>query len=84
MNSPAGDTGVMAPDELIDPLLGLVVTVQRVQPFQATKSYVCPGCGHEIAERTGHVVVVPPEAPELRRHWHSSCWEHRSRRRPGR
>ena len=66
----------MAPDD--DP------EVRRVQPYQAAKSYRCPGCNHEIPAGTGHVVVVPAEAPDLRRHWHSPCWEHRGRRRPGR
>jgi hypothetical protein len=32
----------------------------------------------------GHLVVVPLDAPDLRRHWHTACWEHRHRRRPGR
>jgi hypothetical protein len=27
---------------------------------------------------------VPLDAPDLRRHWHHSCWAHRDRRRPGR
>jgi hypothetical protein len=58
--------------------------VSRVHPFQARKVYLCPGCQQEIPRRTGHVVVVPREAADLRRHWHRSCWEHRDRRRPGR
>jgi hypothetical protein len=29
-------------------------------------------------------VAVPNDAPDLRRHWHHGCWEHRTRRRPGR
>jgi len=68
---------------LIDPASG-DVEVRRIHPFQAAKTYLCPGCQQEILPRTGHVVVVPREAPDLRRHWHSSCWEHRARRRPGR
>ena len=60
------------------------VEVRRVQPYQATKVYLCPGCNQDIPAGTGHVVVVPLEAPDLRRHWHSSCWDHRERRRPGR
>jgi len=58
--------------------------VRRVQPYEARKPYRCPGCNQEIAVGTGHVVVVPPEAPDLRRHWHHACWAHRHRRRPGR
>lgn len=60
------------------------VEVRRVQPYQATKVYLCPGCNQDIPAGTGHVVVVPLEAPDLRRHWHSACWDHRERRRPGR
>lgn len=59
-------------------------TVRRIQPYQATKTYLCPGCNQEIPPGTGHVVAVPEEAPDLRRHWHRSCWERRHRRRPGR
>ncbi len=58
--------------------------VRPVQPYEARKAYLCPGCNQEIAAGTGHVVVVPAEAPDLRRHWHRPCWEHRERRRPGR
>jgi hypothetical protein len=53
--------------------------VRFLHPFQATKRYRCPGCNHDIEPGTGHVVVVPVEAPDLRRHWHRPCWE----RRPG-
>jgi hypothetical protein len=60
------------------------VEVRRVHPFQALKSYVCPGCQQEIRAGTGHVVVVPQGDPESRRHWHRPCWERRSNRRPGR
>ena len=58
--------------------------VRRVQPYQATKAYVCPGCNQEIPAGAGHLVVVPLDAAELRRHWHTPCWEHRATRRPGR
>lgn len=58
--------------------------VRRIQPFQAAKSYLCPGCNHDIAPGVGHLVVIPTEAPDMRRHWHSPCWQNRERRRPGR
>jgi hypothetical protein len=51
------------------------VTVRRVQPYEATKTYVCPGCNREIKPGIGHYVVVPDDAPDLRRHWHRSCWD---------
>lgn len=63
---------------------GQVVEVRRVQPYQAMKRYVCPGCNQDIPARTGHLVAVPIAAPDLRRHWHRGCWEARHRRRPGR
>ena len=58
--------------------------VRTIHPFQARKAYVCPGCQQEIASGTGHVVVVPKGASDLRRHWHRPCWERRRTRRPGR
>lgn len=61
---------------------GAEVEVRRVQPYQAVKPYLCPGCGGTIPARAGHLVVVPLAAPDDRRHWHRSCWERRGRRRP--
>ncbi len=63
---------------------GEEVEVRRVQPYQATKRYLCPGCNQDIAPGLGHLVVVPVTAPDLRRHWHHACWANRHRRRPGR
>ncbi|MFN2506043.1 MAG: hypothetical protein ABR540_17775 [Acidimicrobiales bacterium] len=60
------------------------VEVRPVQPYQAHKSYLCPGCQQQIGAGHGHLVVVPRGAPDLRRHWHRPCWDHRARRRPGR
>ena len=60
------------------------VTVRLVHPYQATKRYRCPACGHAIEIGTGHYVVVPLDAPEDRRHWHRPCWERPSRERPSR
>jgi len=58
------------------------VEVRRIQPYQADKTYLCPGCNRDIPPGTGHVVAVPREAPDLRRHWHTSCWSNRVNRRP--
>jgi hypothetical protein len=55
--------------------------VRHVQPYEAIKTYRCPGCDHEIPPGQGHEVVVPHGAPEDRRHWHTSCWHRASRRR---
>jgi hypothetical protein len=58
--------------------------VRFVQPYAATKTYLCPGCNQEIPPGFGHMVAVPKGEPELRRHWHRGCWNHRHQRRPGR
>lgn len=54
--------------------------VTTIQPYQAVKSYHCPGCGRAIPPGTGHVVVVPVAAVDLRRHWHKGCWAQLLRR----
>jgi hypothetical protein len=78
---PTGSNGD-ADDGDVDDLYG-PVTVSRVQPYQAVKPYLCPGCLQEIAVGLGHLVVVPEKFPDDRRHWHHACWEMRHRRRPG-
>ena len=55
------------------------VEVRRVQPYEARKEYVCPGCHRTIPIGVGHLVCVPHDAPDLRRHWHKGCWERRNR-----
>ncbi|MGH9023934.1 MAG: hypothetical protein ACRDV9_12685 [Acidimicrobiia bacterium] len=57
------------------------MAVRAVQPYQAVKRYRCPGCDQEILPGTGHLVVVPEDAPEDRRHWHTSCWRRHLRSR---
>ena len=59
------------------------VEVHPLQPYQATKVYLCPHCNRDIPSGMGHLVVVPREAPDLRRHWHKGCWQLASRRRAG-
>lgn len=58
--------------------------VGLVQPYQARKRYVCPGCQGTIEKGEGHLVVVPEHTPDLRRHWHRACWHRERRRRNGR
>ncbi|ASR37772.1 hypothetical protein BAY61_25320 [Prauserella marina] len=61
--------------------------VRTVPGAQATKTYRCPGCDHEIRPGVAHVVAWPAdEAGSVadRRHWHRSCWQARSRRGPTR
>jgi len=52
-----------------------------MQPYEAVKAYRCPGCDHEIRAGEGHEGVVPYDAPEDRRHWHTGCWHREARRR---
>ena len=69
----------------MSPPLGLGDEVAHpIQPYQARKAYMCPGCETEIPAGTGHVVVIPRLAPDLRRHWHRGCWFKERRRVAGR
>ena len=56
------------------------VEVRFIQSYLARKDYICPNCNRTIPTGTGHYVVVPVEAPDLRRHWHRGCWDRRTRR----
>ncbi|WP_072790751.1 hypothetical protein [Ferrithrix thermotolerans] len=67
--------------QLTDPLSGLIADVRFVHPYRANKIYICPLCNQEILHGIGHYVVVPFEAPDLRRHWHRQCWQRRTRYR---
>jgi hypothetical protein len=62
--------------------------VRRVTGAASTKTYRCPGCAQEIRPATPHVVAWRADAPllggqavETRRHWHTTCWASRLRRR---
>jgi len=70
------------------------VEVRHIHPYQAVKTYRCPGCDHEIRPATPHVVAWPAyardsdldpwdtdSAADQRRHWHTACWGARNRRR---
>ncbi|MEC3894920.1 MULTISPECIES: ATP/GTP-binding protein [Nocardiopsis] len=57
--------------------------IRSIPGAAATKTYRCPGCAQEIPTGMAHVVAWRPYGDgEDRRHWHSSCWERRSRRSP--
>jgi hypothetical protein len=62
-------------------LFGIEV-VTLVQPYAARKRYECPGCSGNIQIGEGHLVVVPEDAPDLRRHWHRGCWFKEQKQRP--
>jgi hypothetical protein len=58
-----------------------VWNVQPLAAASATKYYVCPGCGLEIAPGVAHTVTwrtdgLMGETNDLaeRRHWHLHCW----------
>ncbi|SDH17486.1 hypothetical protein [Microbacterium pygmaeum] len=55
--------------------------VQPVGVAQATKSYLCPGCGRAVEPGVAHLVAwradgVLGDHADLaaRRHWHTHCW----------
>ncbi|KJF16440.1 hypothetical protein AXFE_27220 [Acidithrix ferrooxidans] len=58
---------------IVDPSTNQLSQCRKVQPFQASKIYLCPACSYEIGHGIGHFVVVPDFDPTQRRHWHESC-----------
>ncbi len=55
----------------------------------AKKQYVCPGCNGIIMVGEAHEVAWTEDSwfgadagAANRRHWHTSCWKARGRRRP--
>ncbi|HEX3791252.1 MAG TPA: hypothetical protein VHW44_25545 [Pseudonocardiaceae bacterium] len=61
--------------------------VRPINGSQATKTYRCPGCDHEIQPGVAHVVAWPADdtgSVQDRRHWHTACWAARGRRGPTR
>ncbi len=55
-----------------------------VRRVSGERPYRCPGCDHEVRGGVWHLVVVPQEAPEERRHWHTECWRIELNRTRGR
>ena len=51
-----------------------------VRAVLGDKAYRCPGCDHEIRRGLPHLVVVPEDTPDERRHWHEHCWRQELRR----
>jgi hypothetical protein len=45
-----------------------------VRQVTGDRPYRCPACQQIIRPGTVHVVVVPDDAVDLRRHWHVPCW----------
>jgi len=65
---------------MFDPSAADDAQTRFVQPYEATKTYICPGCNRDIPPGVGHLVAVPPNEPDLRRHWHRGCWHNRHTR----
>ena len=60
--------------------------VRTVPGSAGAKDYRCPGCDQLIPAGVAHLVTWPAGddgAVADRRHWHTGCWAHRLRRRPG-
>lgn len=58
--------------------------VRRVRGAAAGKTYVCPGCRQSLPDTMAHVVAWPATGlvgVDMRRHWHTPCWNARDRRR---
>ena len=68
--------------DLVEDFDGEDYLVRRITGSASTKPYRCPGCDQLIRTATPHVVAWPADDDEAadRRHWHSPCWEARSRR----
>lgn len=65
------------PKRLPDPSDHPDATTRFVSAHEATKTYLCPGCNRDIPPGLSHMVAVPPDDPDLRRHWHRGCWDRR-------
>lgn len=51
-----------------------------VRQVGGEKEYRCPGCDHVVRSGIWHLVVIPLDAPDERRHWHTGCWKQELRR----
>lgn len=65
-----------------DTVRGTTYIVRTIRAGRSHKDYRCPGCNQLIPSGTAHVVTWPETPPliydsglEVRRHWHTSCWE---------
>jgi hypothetical protein len=52
----------------------------EVRSVFGDKVYRCPGCDHPVRRGVQHLVAVPQDAPDERRHWHLECWRRELRR----
>ncbi|WP_202863070.1 hypothetical protein [Ornithinimicrobium murale] len=65
---------------------GQAWAARQVGGNDSGRAYLCPGCLQELPATTPHTVAWPTagmHGVENRRHWHTTCWNARDRRRPG-
>lgn len=52
-----------------------LISGSDVRRVTGDKPYRCPGCDYLIRPGLWHLVVIPQDAPDERRHWHERCWQ---------
>jgi len=52
----------------------------EVRHVGGQKEYRCPGCDHMVRAGVWHLVVVPSDDVDARRHWHTECWKRELKR----
>lgn len=62
----------------------LLVPGHDVRSVRGEREYRCPWCDHAIRPGSQHIVVVPHDDVDARRHWHTECWRKELRRWRGR
>lgn len=72
------DEELRAPDLVAAAPPGYQVRV--IQPARALKTYLCPGCNSDVKPATKHVVVWRDREEDMRRHWHTPCWDREAKR----
>ena len=63
-----------APPARADAPLWAQVPGFDVRHVGGQKEYRCPGCDHIVRDGVWHLVVVPADDADARRHWHTECW----------
>jgi len=77
-----GDVGppAAAPVSRSDAPVWALVPGYDVRQVAGDKDYRCPGCDHLVRAGSWHLVVVPQDDTDARRHWHTECWRKELRR----
>ncbi len=63
-----------------DPPLWALSPSYDVRQVVGDKEYRCPGCDYIVRPGSWHLLVVPLDDPDSRRHWHTECWRRELRR----